>query len=357
MQEYSFDLTTIGATVQVFGALQPYADRGLKLGRVSIVHRDQYRLYTADGEMKAAAIGALLYRAASASELPAVGDWVAFRPAGPGEAMIHAVLPRRTAFSRRAAGEREQEQMIAANIDLALIVCGLDHDFNPRRIERYLALARQSGADAAIVLNKADLCLDPETRAAEVSRIACDASVVLTCATSAEGIEPIRVLIGRGRTVALLGSSGAGKSTLVNQLLGEPRQPVREVRQSDSRGRHTTTHRELIPLPNGGALIDMPGMRELALWAASASVDSAFTDVAELARECRFRNCAHGVEEGCAVQVAILAGELDEARWRNYQKLQAELAWQERKNDLTAALAEKQRWKKIHKAMRSPKRW
>ena len=357
MQEYSFDLTTIGATVEVYSAWQPYADRGLKLGRVSIVHRDQYRLYTADGEMKAAAIGALLYRAANASELPAVGDWVAVQPTGPDEAMIHAVLPRRTAFSRRAAGEREQEQMIAANVDLALIVCGLDHDFNPRRIERYLTLARQSGADAAIVLNKADLCADPETRAAEVIRIAGKAPVVVTCARSAEGIEPIRGLIGRGRTVALLGSSGAGKSTMVNQLLGQPRQPVQEVRESDSRGRHTTTYRELIPLPNGGALIDTPGMRELGLWVGSASVDSAFSDVTELALECRFRNCAHGVEAGCAVQAAILAGKLDPERWRNYQKLHAELAWQERKNDLTAALAEKQRWKKIHKAMRSPKRW
>lgn len=357
MQNYSFDLTTIGATVEVYCALQPYADRGLQPGRVSIVHRDQYRLYTANGEMKAAAIGALLYRAENASELPVVGDWVAVQPTGPEEAMIHAVLPRRTAFSRRAAGDREQEQMIAANVDLALIVCGLDRDFNPRRIERYLTLARESGADAAVVLNKADLCADPAARAAEVSRIACGAPVVSTCARSAEGIEPILGLIGRGRTVALLGSSGAGKSTLVNQLLGEPRQRVQEVRESDSRGRHTTSYRELVPLPNGGALIDTPGMRELALWAGSASLDAAFSDVAELALACHFRNCAHGGETGCAVQAAILAGELDPERWRSYQKLHAEIAWQKRKNDVTAALAEKQRWKKIHKAMRSPKRW
>src|SRR6195256_1070907 len=146
MQEYSFDLTTIGATVEVYGALQPYADRGLQLGRISIVHRDQYRLYTADGEMKAMAIGALLYRAENAAELPAVGDWVAVQRTELDEAMIHAVLPRRTTFSRRAAGEREQEQMIAANVDLALVVCGLDHDFNPRRIERFLTLARERGA-------------------------------------------------------------------------------------------------------------------------------------------------------------------------------------------------------------------
>src|SRR5436190_11284291 len=184
MQEYSFDLTTIGATVEVYGALQPYADRGLQLGRVSIVYREQYRLYTADGEMKAAAIGALLYRAESASDLPAVGDWVAVQRTGPDEAMIHAVLPRRTTFSRRAAGDREQEQMIAANVDLALIVCGLDHDFNPRRIERYLTLAREGGADAAIILNKNDLCADPQARVEEVRGIACGAPVVSVCALS-----------------------------------------------------------------------------------------------------------------------------------------------------------------------------
>ncbi len=352
MQEYCFDLTTIGATAEVYGALQPYADRGLMLGRVSIVHREQYRIYTEHGEMKAAAIGALLYRAEDASALPAVGDWIAVQRTGPDEAMIHAVLARRTRFSRRAAGEREQEQMIAANVDLALIVCGLDHDFNLRRIERYLTLARESGADAAIALNKADLCVELEARLEDARRIAGGAPVVSICAQSPEGIAPILGLIGRGRTVALLGSSGVGKSTLVNQLLGEERQRVREVRESDSRGRHTTTYRELVPLPSGGALIDTPGMRELQLWAGPDSLDSAFADVADLAQRCRFRNCAHGAEDGCAVQAAIADGELDAERWRSYQKLNAEIAWQVRKTDVHAAQAEKQRWKKIHKAAR-----
>ena len=357
MQQYSFDLTSIGATDEVYGALQPYAERGLQLGRISIVHREQYRLYTADGEMKAAAIGALLYRAENASELPAVGDWVAVQPTGPDEAMIHAVLPRRTAFSRRAAGEREQEQMIAANIDLVLIVCGLDHDFNPRRIERYLTLARESGADAAVVLNKADLCADPETRVGEVSRIASGAPVVSTCArlgrrdladsgpdrpwTNGRATRFVRSRqIDAGEPVARRGAAARS---------GRPgeRQP----------GRHTTTYRELVPLPNGGALIDTPGMRELALWAGPASLDSTFSDVAELSQGCRFRDCAHGVEAGCAVQAAILEGKLAPERWQSYQKLHAEIAWQERKIDITAALKEKQRWKKIHKAMRSPKRW
>ena len=356
MQEDSFDITAIGLNDRVQAAFLPHAAKGLTLGRVSAVHRDQYRIYTSQGEMKAEAIGALLYRAQDASALPAVGDWVAAQPTGPDEAMIHAVLPRSTGFSRRAAGDREQEQMIAANIDMVLIVCGLDHDFNPRRIERYLILARESGAEAVVVLNKADLCPDPEARIAEVNRIAGDTQVVATCAVSAEGIRPILPLIGPGRTVALLGSSGAGKSTLVNQLLEEQRQPVQEVRESDGRGKHTTTNRELVPLPSGGALIDTPGMRELQLWAGYDSLDSAFGDIAELAVECHFRDCAHGVENGCAVQAALGEGTLDPARWQSYLKLRAEIAFHERKTDVNAAQAQKLKWKQIHKAMRTHKK-
>jgi ribosome biogenesis GTPase len=356
MQDDCFDLTAIGLNDRVRTAFQPHAAKGHTLGRVSAVHREQYRIYTSQGEMKAEAIGALLYRAEHASDLPAVGDWVSAQLIGADEAMIHAVLPRSTGFSRRAAGDREQEQMIAANVDLVLIVCGLDHDFNPRRIERYLILARESGAEAVIVLNKADLCPEPEARIAEVSCIAGDTQIVATCAVSAEGIRPILPLIGPGRTVALLGSSGAGKSTLVNQLLGEQRQPMQEVRESDSRGRHTTTHRELLPLPTGGALIDTPGMRELQLWAGFDSLDSAFSDVAELAQQCHFRDCAHGVENGCAVQTALGEGTLAPERWQSYLKLRAEIAFHERKTDVNAAQAQKLKWKKIHKAMRVHKK-
>jgi ribosome biogenesis GTPase / thiamine phosphate phosphatase len=358
MQDYVFDLSTIGANDELYGLLQPYTERGLVLGRVSVVHREQYRVYTTEGEMKAEAIGALLYRAVDSSDWPVAGDWVAAQIVGPGEAMIHAVLPRKTIFSRRAAGDREREQVIAANIDLALVVCGLDRDFNLRRIERYLILARESGADAGVVLNKADLCADPEARIREAVQVAGGAPVVSICARSNEAVDPILGLIGGSRTVALLGSSGVGKSTLVNQLLGEERQRVQEVRVSDSRGRHTTTCRELSPLPRGGAIIDTPGMRELQLWAGQGSLDSAFDDIAELALQCRFGDCTHRVEEGCAVQAAILDGGLDGERWQSYQKLRAEVAWHERKTDVPAALAEKRRWKKIHKQMRSHKdRW
>jgi ribosome biogenesis GTPase / thiamine phosphate phosphatase len=354
MHNCFFDLSTIGATEEVNESLQPFAPRGLILGRVSAVHREQYRLYTAQGETKASAIGALLYRA-DRSDWPAVGDWVAAQPVGPTEAMIHAVLPRSTVLSRRAAGQREQEQVIAANLDLILVVCGLDRDFNLRRLERYLILARESGAGAAIVLNKADLCVDPDARIAEARAIAGGAPVVAICARSPTAMDPVLGLIGRGATVALLGSSGVGKSTLMNQLLGEDRQKVQEVRDSDSRGRHTTTYRELVPLPQGGAIIDTPGMRELQLWAGQGSLDSAFDDIAELALECRFRDCLHQVEEGCAVQAALLDGRLDPQRWQSYLKLRAEVAWHERKTDVSAALAQKRRWKRIHKDMRSGK--
>ena len=252
MSGVPFDLKMIGAADQV---TQP----GLTLGRISAVHRDQYRLYTEQGEMNAEAIGALLYRAPDRSALPAVGDWVGVQVLDSALAMIHEVLPRRTKFSRRSAGKREAEQVIAANIDLVLILCGLDGDFNPRRIERYLTLAQESGAEAAVVLSKADLCENLPARIEEVREITRGIAVVCISAMSEPGIGAILPWLGRGRTIALLGSSGAGKSTLVNQLLGEERQRVQEVRESDSRGKHTTTHRELIPLPMGGALIDTPG--------------------------------------------------------------------------------------------------
>jgi ribosome biogenesis GTPase len=347
----SFDLTTIGATDAVFAASQPYQTRGLLLGRVSVVHGDRYRLYTARGEMHAEATGALLYRAET-SAWPAVGDWVAAQPVGSDEATIHAVLPRRTMFSRRAAGDREREQVIAANIDLALIVCGLDQDFNVRRIERYLTLAHASGVDAAIVLNKSDVCVDLSARLAEAARIAGGAPVAAISSRSPEGIEAVLRFLRPGFTVALLGSSGVGKSTLVNRLLGEERQSVQEVRAGDSRGRHTTTYRELLPLPQGGVIVDTPGMRELQLWARQDSLDSAFAEIAALAAECRFRDCSHIVEKGCAVRAAIAADALEASRWESYRKLRAEIARHTRQTEVQAAQAQKKKWKAIHKAMR-----
>ncbi len=325
---------------------------GFKLGRIAASIRDEYRVLTPEGELHAEPCGALLYGASSRAELPAVGDWVAIRVVGDGEAIVHQVLPRRTKFSRRAAGGREEEQVIAANIDTALIVCGLDGDFNVRRIERYLTLVNESGADPVIVLSKSDMCAKVNDRIREAESVARAAPVVATSSFSEHGVTALEPYLEGGKTLVLLGSSGAGKSTLLNRLLGEERQRTAAVRESDSRGRHTTTNRELIPLAGGAVLIDTPGMRELQLWANEDSLNETFDDIAELAAQCRFRDCAHSGEDGCAVLRALQTGELDESRMASYRKLKREIRHHEMLADKPAAIAEKQKWKAIHRAMR-----
>ena len=284
MQDF-FDLTTIGATDAVFEAFQPYAARGLLLGRVSVVHSDRYRLYTGRARWpRKPSVHCFIARSGQDGPRWATGSrcsrWDRLKHARRNDPCRAAAPDHVLPAGRR--GSREQ-QVVAANIDLALIVCGLDRDFNVRRIERYLTLAHASGVEAAIVLNKSDVCADLSARRDEAARVAGDAPVMTIAARSAQGIEPVLRLLRPGLTVALLGSSGVGKSTLVNQLLGVNRQLVREVRESDSRGRHTTTYRELLPLPQGGALIDTPGVRELQLWADQDSLDSAFAEIANLA--------------------------------------------------------------------------
>lgn len=300
---------------------------GLEPARVIAEHKHAYELISADGETSGEVLGRLLQGGARAG-LPAVGDWVMIeRKRGSGErASIHAVLPRRTCFSRRAAGEKVEEQVLAANIDTVFLVNGLDADFNPRRIERYLALARGSGAEPVVLLNKADLCPEAEARQAEIRALAGGAAVLTLSAARGEGVGALAPWLLRGRTVALLGSSGVGKSTLVNALLGELRQETGAVREHDQRGKHTTTRRELIPLPGGALLVDTPGMRELQLWdSAREGLSAAFPDILGLAAGCRFRDCRHEVEPGCAVRAAVEAGALERARFASYLKLRAEL--------------------------------
>jgi ribosome biogenesis GTPase / thiamine phosphate phosphatase len=325
---------------------EPYAARGLVLARVAVSHRDRYRLLTEAGELDAEPAGKLWYEARGPVDLPVTGDWVAARPVSSGEAIVEAVLPRRTLFSRRAAGRRDDEQPIAANIDVVFLVSGLDGDFNLRRIERYLTLAAASGAEPVIVLNKADLSSHVARCVGEAQSIAGGVPVV-ACSAAAGAVESLTPFLGPERTVALLGSSGAGKSTIINRLLGEERFRTGAVRESDSRGCHTTTHRELVALPQGGALIDTPGMRELQLWASEEDVDQAFDDIPSLAANCRFRDCSHHGEQGCAVE-----GALDPARLASYRKLQAEAQRHERLSDPLAALEHKRKWKAIHKAAR-----
>jgi ribosome biogenesis GTPase len=262
-------------------------------------------------------------------------------------ATIHAVLPRRTKFSRKVAGEKTEEQVLAANIDLVFIVSGLDGDFNLRRIERYLLLTKQSGAAPVILLNKADLCNDIPARIDDIRSVAPEVRTHVLSALFDNGVEELPSLIEQGQTAALLGSSGVGKSTIINRLLGTDIQSTREVSDFLSKGRHTTTRRELFILPNGGLLMDTPGMRELQLWSGEESLGSSFEDVESLARKCRFRDCKHETEPGCAVRTALKEGRLDAGRFKNYLKMQKEIRYLELRQDANAARAEKLRWKKI----------
>ncbi|HEY2913085.1 MAG TPA: ribosome small subunit-dependent GTPase A [Candidatus Angelobacter sp.] len=338
-----------------------FAGKCLSPARVLAQHRHSCSVWTESGETDAEVAGALLYRA-EAGGLPVVGDWVAIRQYAPTDvAIITDVLPRKTKFSRKASGAAGEEQVIAANINLLFIVCGLDNDYNLRRLERYLVAASQSGAKPVIVLNKADLCPDPEVRVAEVQAIAAGVSVLAISAIgggSDQVTEALLPMIGTGTTAALLGSSGAGKSTIVNQLLGTETQTTQPTRESDSRGRHTTTHRELFFLSNGGLVLDNPGMRELQLWAQdfrqgsrhhpqTTAVDEAFPEIEALAVTCAFRDCTHAAEPDCAVQGALISGEIDAARWRSYLKLQRELRHAAAQVDPNLRRAEKERWKKL----------
>jgi ribosome biogenesis GTPase / thiamine phosphate phosphatase len=327
----------------------------LVLGRVAVEHRGAYAVYADDGEAWAELAGKLRYEAAGRGELPAVGDWVAMQLRPEGRATIHAVLPRRTKISRKVNLGETEEQVLAANIDTIFLVSSLNRDLNVRRIERYLATAWESGAEPAIVLNKADLC-PVEERAdliAEIEAVAFGVPVHTVSAVTREGLDELTPYFGPGRTVVLLGSSGVGKSTLINSVLGTEQLETREIREGDGRGRHTTTHRELIVVPGGGLVIDTPGLRELQLWGeADGGVGEAFQDVTALAATCRFHDCAHETEPGCAVRAAIGSGALPAERLESYRKLQRELARLERRRDGRLQSLERQKWRKFSKQQR-----
>jgi ribosome biogenesis GTPase / thiamine phosphate phosphatase len=317
--------------------------------RVAAEHRISYVLRCEDGtEIVATVSGKLRHETYRRQDLPAVGDVVSVS-----DGVIEEVMPRRTVFLRKAAGESPEAQVIAANIDTVFIVTGLDGDFNPRRLERYYATARSSGARCAILLNKSELCNDLDSYVQQALTIAPNSGVVAISALQREGIEGLRPYLVPGETVAVVGSSGAGKSTLVNWLLGRDSQSTGAVREGDNRGRHTTSHRELFETPSGAFLIDTPGLRELQPWAEERDVRAAFPEIDQFAEQCRFRDCAHAGEEGCAVQAAIDDGSLEFDRLASYRKMRREAAYLDRQVDVRAQLDEKAKWKKIHKAMRN----
>jgi len=333
--------------------LAPFAKMGFVAARVVSEHRGSYQIYTAAGEASAQLTGHFRHQTADALRLPAVGDWVVVESQGQDPlATIHEVLPRTSQFVRKAAGAVTQGQVVAANVDAVLLMSGLDGDFNLRRIERYLVTAWDSGAKPVIVLNKADVCADLDAAIAQVSAVAIGVPIHPISAATGQGLNQLDAYFQPGKTVALLGSSGVGKSTLTNYWLGQAQQSTQGVRADDSRGRHTTTHRQLLRLPSGALLIDTPGMRELQLWQAGTGLQETFGDIAALAEHCKFRDCQHDREPGCAVQGAIAAGQLSPKRLQSYQKLQREQQWVAQRQDAHAHQNTKRRWKQMTKTMR-----
>jgi ribosome biogenesis GTPase len=339
------------AFAAAFEALRPGAH--VEPARVAIGFNYLYRVWTDSGGLEVAIAGRLKHHAASRSELPAVGDWVAVRRRpNLDRGAIVAVLPRRSAFSRRMAGAVTGEQVVAANADVVFVVMGLDPDFNLRRLERYLLLARESGAAPVVVLTKPDLSGTVAEQMAAVASIAGTSPVHVVSPKLNQGLGQVTAYLTAGRTGALLGSSGTGKTTIINRLLGEDIRRTREVRAADSRGRHATTHRELIVLPNGGLIIDTPGMRELQLWDVGEAVRETFDDIEALAAGCHFTDCRHRDEPRCAVKAAAAEGRLDAQRLESYLKLQDELESLARQQDERARLEDKRRARTVGKAVK-----
>jgi ribosome biogenesis GTPase len=344
-------LDALGWTPELAVAHAPHEALGRDAARVVAEDRGSYHVVGRGGELRAAVSGRFRFEAdEDPSAVPAVGDGVAVEGGMRGDTVIPALLPRRTALVRQAAGKRTEAQVVGANLDVVFVVASLNADLNLRRLERYVAAAWESGAEPVVLLSKADLADDPDAILAAVGRVAAGARVLVVSSFDGRGVDEVRALIGHGRTVAFVGSSGVGKSTLLNRLAGEERALVREIREDDARGRHTTTRRQLHLLPDGGLVLDTPGMRELALWDADG-LGEAFTDVDDLVRRCRFSNCSHNGEPGCAIAAALADGTLARGRHESWQKLQRETAHHERRVDALARAEERRKWKQLGKSV------
>ncbi|MDQ3874621.1 MAG: ribosome small subunit-dependent GTPase A [Actinomycetota bacterium] len=332
-------------------AFEPYRRDNLIPARVAARHHGPCELLTELGRLGGIPAGSL-----DDGELPAVGDWVAARPlAGERKAVIQAVLPRRSAFTRKEAWRRTAEQVVAANVDTVFLVTAFGGDLNPRRLERYLTAAWDGGANPVIVVNKSDIADDVRAELAEIESVAFGVPVHAVSAATGNGLESLEPHLGRGRTVALLGSSGVGKSTLVNRLAGRELLATAET-SADGRGRHTTSHRELVLLPDGALLLDTPGMRELQLWVDADALDTTFAEITELAAGCRFNDCSHEHEPGCAVRAALADGTLSRERLRSYRKLQRELRALEVRKDARLRAEARKEIRRFSRSVRKKQR-
>jgi ribosome biogenesis GTPase len=342
-------LDALGWNAELASAFEQLQDDNLFPARIAAQHRGEFVLFADEGEVRARAAGRLFYAHEVGGKLPAVGDWVAVTP----PSTIASILPRRSAFIRKNAGQDSTEQVLAANVDAAFLLAGLDDDFSLRRLERYITIAWESGAQPIIVLTKADLSLDVAEAVLAVETVAIGVPVHPISNVTGDGLAALDPYLQPGRTVVLLGSSGVGKSTLLNRLVGEEVMATREV-AADGTGRHTTTHRELVRLPGGGMVIDTPGLRELQFW--EGDLTAAFEDLEALGLECKFRNCAHVSEPGCAVLGAVDNGTLELERLRSWRKLQRELESIAARTDHRLRIARKKRWKQMASVARQKSR-